>query len=88
MANRLKYRISEILGGLSPVTRQLKRKQMVATLNINDSTLSRWINATENEQQDIDGYSLAMIAHVLCVSVDELYNKDLVFEKSLQNLKA
>lgn len=86
-AIRLKYRIGEIFAGMTQQARINRRKEIIKCLKVNDATFSRWINANEHESQDIDGYSLAIIARLLNVTVDELYNENLVFEKTLQNFK-
>lgn len=72
----LKYRIAEILASM-PIGERLAKKNMIkASCEVNSNTLSRWLNATEGENQDIQGYDLAKIAHILNVTVDELFSEN------------
>lgn len=71
----LKYSLKALISNRSlPAEKKLKDK-ILSACGIHEKTLSSWLNIPADDKREIPSGQLKIIADILCVPMEELFNE-------------
>jgi hypothetical protein len=70
----LKYGINAFLNNRTPAGRLKLKQRILESTGVHEKTLSEWLNIPAGDKREIPSGQLKIIAEILCVPMEELFN--------------